>query len=228
MPESLFLRISKFLMIIIVPSLVFLLIANFASFDSSFYRKEFLKYNVYKDVPQADFLHEKVIKFIDGKSNGMPNAFNQREMQHLEDVRKLIQVSKIVFCILVILFLLLAVLSALKLNAKRLIINFFGKVLAFGGILTIAMAVVLLLLVSLDFSIAFESFHLMFFEKGTYVFDSAKEIIVRLYPEQLFVDIGIRILAWVFILSVVVSLSGTFLIFRTKGKKNKNKKEWQF
>lgn len=218
MPESLFLRISKFLMIIIVPSLVFLLIANFVSFDNSFYRKEFLKYNVYKDVPQADFLHEKVINFIDGKSNDIPNAFNQRETQHLEDVRKLIQVSKILLCILVILFLLLAILSALKLKTKRSIINFFGRALAFGGIFTVVMAVVLLLSVSLDFSSAFESFHLMLFEKGTYVFDPAKEIIVSLYPGQLFMDIGIRILAWVFIVSVVTSLLGMFLIFKKKSK----------
>ncbi len=225
MPESLFLRVSKFLMIIIAPSLVFLLIADFVSFDSLFYRKEFLKYNVYKDAPDADFLHGKVIKFIDGKSSDLPNAFNLRERQHLEDVRKLIRASKILLGILVILFLLLAVLSALKLRAKRRIINFFGKVLAFGGILAMAVAVVLLLSVSLNFSSDFESFHLMFFEKGTYLFDPANEIIVRLYPGQLFMDIGIRILSWFFIVSAAVSSLGAFLIFKTKSKKNKNKKK---
>lgn len=222
-----FLEVSKIILILIMPFMIFLIVSDFAVFDGNFYKNAFVKYKVGQDAMNAASLHEQVISFVKGIANELPADFNEREKQHLHDVRKLIQASKILLCILVILFLSLSISSALKLKAKKPIMNFFGKVLAFGGILAIAVAAALFLSVSLDFSSAFEKFHLVFFEKGTYIFDPANELIVRLYPEQLFMDIGVKILTWVFMLSVVVSLTGMLLTLKYKSKKNKNKKEWQ-
>ncbi len=220
-----FLSISKILLILILPLLIFFIVADIAVFDGNFYKNEFVKYKVGQDVMNAASLHGQVMSFIKGTNDQLPVEFNEREKQHLHDVRKIVQVSRTLLYIFIILFLSLTVMLVSMLKTVKRIMDFFGKVLAFGGILTAAMATALFLSVSLDFSSAFESFHLMFFEKGTYIFDPANELIVRLYPEQLFLDIGISVLAWVFMLSVVVSLLGMFLIFKTKSKKNKNKKE---
>ncbi|MBI2649915.1 DUF1461 domain-containing protein [Candidatus Woesearchaeota archaeon] len=214
-----FLTIAKFLLVLILPFLLFLLVLNFVGFDSSFYSQKFSEYNVGNISP----LHEKVISFIEGKINELPGDFNEREKQHLLDVRNAATISTIVLYILVFLFILLLIASILTLKVNNLITNFIGKILVFGGVLTIALAAILFFLINSDFSSTFESFHSLFFKKGTYVFDPAKEIIVRLYPEQLFMDLGIKISKGVVLMSAIAILLGSFLVFKSKSKKNKNK-----
>jgi len=211
-----FLAISRFLLIIILPFLIFLLILNFTGFSDSFYREKFSEYNVLKNVPQADSLHEKVMEFINGKSSELPKEFNYREGQHLLDVRNIIRIAAILIYSLVILFLLLLIASSFILNANARIINFIGKILVFGGLLTIILAALLFFIINSNFSPAFESFHQLFFQKGTYLFDPAKEIIVNLYPEKLFMDLGIRMSKLVVITSAITILIGAFLLLKSK------------
>ena len=217
-----FLTISKLLMVVILPFLLFIAVFNFYGFNMEFYREKFSEYKVQNDVPNAVSLNEKVINFITGKNNDVPNEFNDREKQHLLDVRKAVGISTIVLYVFVILFVVLLLVSALILKINNFIINFVGKVLVFGGFLTIILAGLLFFFISSDFSAAFESFHNIFFKQGTYTFDPAKEIIVRLYPEQLFMDLGFRISKLVIIASVAIILLGSFLLFNSKSKKNKN------
>jgi len=75
------------------------------------------------------------------------------------------------------------------------------------------------LFITLDFGSTFESMHQMFFQKGTYMFDPAKETMVNLYPEQLFMDLGIRISAWIIISAILIILIGFYLVLRTKNQK---------
>lgn len=220
-----FLTISKFLMILILPFLIFLFSFSLYAFNLNFYREKFSEYGVYSSIPQADALNLKVINFITGKNNDIPNEFNSRERQHLMDVRKAIGVSKTIFYFSIVLFVSLLIISALILNKKNNIIKFVSIVLISGGFLTIALAGTLFLMVHFDFSSAFESFHKLLFDAGTYTFDPSKEIIVRLYPEQIFMDIGSIILRTALILSAVSISLGILLSFNSKNKKNKNRKE---
>ena len=216
-----FLTISKILMILILPFLLFLVAFNLNGFNGQFYKEKFAEYKVQNDVPQAISINEKVINFIAGKNNEFPNEFNEREKQHLLDVRKVVGISTIVLYVFIILFIMLLIVSALILKINNHIINFVGKVLVFGGFLAIILAGLLFFFISSDFSAAFESLHTLLFEKGTYVFDPAKEIIVMLYPEQIFMDLGIKISELVVFASAMIILLGTFLMLKSKSKKNK-------
>ena len=217
------LTILKILLIFILPFLLFLLVFNFYGFNNIVYQEKFSEYKVQQYVPGAFSLHEAVINFIEGKNDALPNAFNDREKQHLWDVRKVVNISTILLYFLIILFIILLVVSALILKVNNYIINFVGKVLVFGGFLTILLAAVLFFFISSDFSTTFESFHRLLFDKGTYVFDPAKEVIVRLYPEQLFMDLGIGISKGVLVTSVLLILLGAFLILKSKKNKNRSK-----
>ena len=208
--------ISKILLIISLPILILLLSADFAAFNNLFYQEKFSEYGVHKEVPQADLLHQRVIGFLKGTSNELPPDFNERERQHLFDVRKIVNVSTILLYILSALFVILLIASALMLKINHLILKFIGKVLLFGGILAMILAAALLFFINSDFSDSFESFHNMLFQKGTYTFDPSKEIIVRLYPEQLFMDFGIRISEFVVIGSAVVILTGALFLLPYK------------
>ena len=218
-----FFTILKFLLILIMPFLLFLLVFNFAGFDNIFYKEKFSEYGVEENVPEAESLHQKVMDFISGKSNGLPDDFNQMEKEHLLDVRNLIKFSKIALYVFIGFFVLLLIMSGFILKRNNYIINFVGKVLVFGGFVTIILALSLFLLINSDFQAAFESFHRLFFEKGTYIFDPAKDIIVNLYPEELFMDLGIKISANVLTISAIAIILGALLVF--KSKKNKNKKK---
>lgn len=209
--------ITKLLLILILPFLIFLLVLNFAGFDSTFYKEKFTEYNV----GNISSLHEKVMGFITGKNNDLTNEFNDREKKHLVDVKNLIKISTISLYIFIILFVILLLISAFMLKVNNKIVNFVGKVLVFGGFLTIGLAALLFLLINSDFASTFESFHRLFFEKGTYTFDPAKEVIVKLYPEQLFMDLVSIISKWVVISAVIIMLLGFLSLYISKNKKNK-------
>ena len=215
------LTLTKFLLILILPFLLFLIFFDYFSFNGSFYKERFSEYKIQQDVYNATSLHEKVINFVKGKNNELPGEFNDREKQHLLDVRKILNALTILLYILIAMFILLVMIAGFSLKVNNHIINFVGKILVFGGVLTILLAALLFFLTISDFSSTFESFHKLFFEKGTYIFDPAKEIIVRLYPEQLFMDLGLRISKGVIISSVAVILLGILLLFKSKKQKNK-------
>ena len=213
--------ISKIVLIFIFPIVLFLLVLNFASFDESFYKEKFSEYGIQKIIPNAILLHEEVTNFITGKNIELPNEFNEREKQHLLDVRKLVKIFKIALYLSITIFLLLFIISLKILKSKKKITNFIGNVFLFGSLLTIFLSGILFFLINSNFQDTFESFHRLFFEKGTYVFNPANEIIVRLYPEQLFMDLGIRILKIVILASLIAIFVGIFLICKSKNKKNK-------
>lgn len=215
-----FITISKILMILILPFLLFLAFVNFLGFSSSFYQEKFLEYGVKNEVPEAGLFHDKIIGFIRGKSSELPIELNEREKQHLLDVRNLIGLSTILLYALIALFTVLLIISALILKINSRILDFVGKVLVFGGLLTISLAAILFFLINSNFSSAFETFHNIFFKQGTYAFDPAKEMLVRLYPEQLFMDLGLGISKGVFFASIIFIFAGVFLVFRSN-KKNK-------
>ncbi len=215
------LTLAKFILILIVPFLIALVVLQSVAFSNSFYNEEFSKYNVQQNVPDALPLHERVMNFLKGNTNELPDSFNEREKEHFWDVRGASQFLSILMYSLIIIFIILLLASSFALKVNNFIVNFAGKVLVFGGILTLVLAAVLFFLINSDFSSGFESFHKLFFTGGTYTFDPAKEIIVRLYPQQLFQDLGIKISGWVIAISILIIFIGTYFLFRTKKKKIK-------
>ncbi len=205
--------------------MIILLTVNFYGFSDSFYAEKFKEYNVQEDVGNAWLLHEDLMDFVQGKNDEVPKGFNERETKHLWDVRRIISTFKTVLNILIFSFVLLLVISSALLKDDSQIISFTGKVLLFGGTLTLALAVILFLLISSYFASTFESFHTLLFEKGTYLFDPAEEMIVRLYPEQLFEDLGAKISKGVIFASVAATASGFALTLKSKSKKNKNRRK---
>ena len=211
-----FIKILRFSLIIFLPFIIFLSVLNFEGLDSSFYTEKFSEYKVYYNINNAQSLHEKVMNFINGKNNEIPDSFNQREKEHLWDVRNLIKSSRIILYILIALFASFLIVLGITLKVKGYVINLIGKILLYGGILTIILAASVIIFINMDFSSTFESFHRLFFKEGSYSFNPGSEIIVNLYPEGLFRDLGIRISKYILIVSIIIALIGTFLISKRK------------
>ena len=154
--------------------------------------------------------------FIKGKNDYLPDKFNGREKTHLQDVRRLVLLSKAILYSLTASAGILIILSARKLKKRIDLEQFIGKILLFGGLLAITIAVLLFLLINLNFSSSFESFHKIFFQAGTYAFDPEYEIIVNIYPEELFMDLGLRIAKFVTVVSFIFMAAGTLIFLRNK------------
>ena len=153
------LKFSKFLLILILPILIFLISVDFVAFNDSFYAKKFNEYGVKSQIPEAEALHSKVMDFITGKSNTLPSIFNEREKQHLADVRMLVRNLNIAVYLVLVLFVMLLVIFGFLLRDEEHIAGFIGKTLVSGGILTIIISIVLLLLALFSFASAFDFFH---------------------------------------------------------------------
>ena len=217
-----FIRIAKLPLVLVFSLILVLMALNLTIFDDSFYEKEFKKYDIKQDVPDVQNIHSDVINFLKGKSNFLPDDFNQREKEHLTDVKSLAAESFGTLLMLMVFFTALALFCAFAIKARSSMKGFMANVMIAGSILAIAFAIIVFLLISMDFSSSFESFHRLFFKQGTYLFDPKNELLVRMYPEQLFRDLSIKIGMNIFIASIA-GLAVGFLLFR-KSKSKKNKK----
>ena len=215
-----FLTVLRAIFILIIPFLIFLAAFKYASFDEEFYDEKFAQYEVDRHVPNASSLNQKIISFVTGKGNELPEL-NEREKRHLMDVRNAIRASTAAFYFLSVLFVSLSFASAFILRDKYKTADFAGKILAFGGLLTVAFSLALFLLINFNFQSAFEQFHVMLFGQGTYTFDASKELLVNIYPEQLFMNLGLRISKLVIISAVIIMSLGFLFLSISKNKKNK-------
>ena len=213
-----FYSFSKNLLVAIVPFLLVLIVLKVTIFNVGFYSEEFSKYNVEKNVKDPVSLNQNVLEFIQGKPILLSNEFNEREKLHLEDVRSLISPLTTLMYSLAVVFIAVLAVSISKIKKGNEIAGFVGKISLHGGILAIAISLLLFFSAALDFGSFFDSFHRMFFEEGTYLFDPSSEVIVRLYPENLFVDLGIVISRNIMLASAAIILAGSCLLFKSKRK----------
>jgi integral membrane protein (TIGR01906 family) len=210
------LTITKYLLILMLPFIVFLSVFNIAGFSGGFYENKFSEYKVYENVEDAKSLHSKVIDFLKGKSDELPNDFNKREKDHLIDVKNTIKLSSAILYLLIFAFILALLFLVFNLKINNYMMAFLGKILVFGGILTITLAGIVFFFLNSDFDSTFESMHKALFEKGSYTFDPSKEVIVNLYPGQLFMDLGLRISIFVIIAAILVIMAGAYFLLRSK------------
>lgn len=215
--SELFVKAISVLMIALVPIILFGFNFNSIAFDRSLYKEEFSKYNVYNNLKNYDVekINDEVLNYLkNGKSKDIieNDFFNEREKQHLLDVKGLVQGVLSIFYFSAALFLLLIIALFLLMNfnfrgiSRKLLI-----ILTFGSLLALLGAGLIYLLPTLNFDFVFDAFHKTFFSSGTYLFNPEFESIVVLYPENLFLDLLVRIIFSIIFSSVILSFF--FLIF---------------
>ena len=211
----------KYFIAVILAVIVFILVSYFFIFNESFYTSEFTKYGVRSSVSGADSINKNVLDFISGNSKEIPSVFNEREKSHLQDVRNVISGMKTILFFLFALLVVLALSCSSVLKFRALLMDFTARILMAAGVIAVVISGILILASSLDFGNTFENFHQILFSKGTYMFDPSTEIIVRLYPQNLFYDIGTIIFIYVIAVAAVIFFVGFFVSRKSKSKKSK-------
>lgn len=213
------------LLIIHIPLFLYLFNFRLIVFNENYYRNEFQKYNVYGEFPAKDINkinHDLLLYLKNDKTQNRVNInfFNQKEKEHLLDVKNLIQKSILSFYIVIfdIIILVIILFYLMKKKIKRYI----PIILIWGGALNFIDAFIFYLLVKFNFVWIFSLFHRIFFEPGTWVFDTN---IVELYPLGFFYDITAKIVLNTLIMALIVIIIGVYLYRSIKIKKYINKRK---
>ena len=159
---------------------------NFPQDEYGFTREERIEYSRYAIlylVNNADIDYLADLTFSDGSP-----LFNQRELDHMVDVKVLItQLLNVWYGVTLVLGVLLIWFRRTQRWSQ------FRRAAGTGGIVTIAVLLFVGLLVAINFEWFFTQFHYLFFEGDTWLFLSS-DTLIRLFPIEFWLDAAIGIL----------------------------------
>jgi integral membrane protein (TIGR01906 family) len=159
---------------------------NFPPDEYGFTREERLEYSRYAIlylVNNADIDYLGDLTFPDGSP-----LFNQRELDHMVDVKELI--TWLLNIWYGVTFLLGAMLIWFRRTQRW---AQFRSAVGTGGIVTIATLSFVGLLVAINFQWFFTQFHYLFFEGDTWLFLSS-DTLIRLFPMEFWLDAAIGVI----------------------------------
>ncbi|MDR8018890.1 TIGR01906 family membrane protein [Nesterenkonia aerolata] len=122
--------------------------------------------------------------------------FTDAEVSHMTDVKIVVLITMAAG----VLLLLLAVLFGLMLRKWRP--GGFARGVFAGAWVVLGLMIALAVFAILAWQDFFDGFHRIFFAEGTWTFD-AEDTLIRLYPEQFWIDAAIAVLALVVIMALI-------------------------
>ena len=147
-----------------------------------------------------------IIEYID-KGNNQLSFLDNKELQHMKDVRDLVSSGKIMMVVLSILLVsgLVFIIVKFRIEAARYLSYslILASLLGFVSLFTFFYG-------ALAFSSTFITFHNIFFEPGTWTF-SATSTLIQLFPEQFFLNSTIRIM-FSFSISLLFTIVVTIIL----------------
>jgi len=132
-------------------------------------------------------------------------AFEERELHHMVDVRKIFDPIRI-FVLVYPLFLLYVLYRAKKEKGLKSFALSASKHVVYPSIVLIA---VLLAAMTIDFNEAFTLFHKIFFRNDLWLLDPETDLLIQMLPEVFFINIVKRILSF---FAVLVAIAGIYLV----------------
>lgn len=189
-------------------------------FDIDFYKKEFQKHKIAVEKPieksllimsyfrnDAEYLDQSSIVFMD-------RSFSQRELEHLKDVKSLVQrviraynISLAVSLVLVFLALSTIFLFSSKKKRSYYFRKFFMQTIGYSSVLILLVIVIFAVAGFFFYDVLFTRFHESFFISGTWMFEET-DLLIQLYPYGFFQDSF-----WQFTKVLFINLGIMFLLF---------------
>ncbi len=220
--------IRKFLVIILVLSislLALVLAIEENAYDLEYYTESFENNAVYdttgKTEEELELVSKDIIDYLKGKDDSLLDThFNQKEIQHMEDVLSLFDLVRLVKFVSLISALAVAAYFIIKLETK-----FAGKWLGLGLFLNYLLVLIVAILARTDFTKYFIYFHEIFFDNDLWILDPRTDLLIQMLPEPFFINIAIKI-GISFIKYVVIGQLIGYILFR-KGTYGIGRFKWQ-
>lgn len=211
----------------IVLSLVILITSiNYYTFNDEYYKVKFNENEITKATGMEESELHRVIERITGYLSGRYEdlnlmvdikgeqmlMFNDKEISHMVDVRKIFDdLSILRYILLATLFLGTGFLY----RKKRGNIHFY-RIMTANGIFTVFVFLMLLIMVTTDFTKYFIKFHQIFFSNDLWILDPATDRLIQMLPESFFSDITVNIVSAYGIISVIIGVIGIYLLKKDK------------
>ncbi len=157
-----------------------------------------------------------VIEQIKGEQDLTPGFFTSDEINHLQDVERLIKKGVITYYVL--LFIIIGTLLILYFYNYASYLKNTGLIFLISGIGFITLT---LILFAFSFSNLFAGFHEAFFPQGNYLFDAQTSNLLKMFPEAFFQGFFNLILIYSLIQAVSYTIIG--IIFLHYYKKDNKK-----
>ncbi|HZJ58156.1 MAG TPA: TIGR01906 family membrane protein [Clostridia bacterium] len=206
---------------------MFLTVIDWTAFDLNFYRREYKKLNIPQStgMGQGDLLKatEGLLDYVRGRRGDLMisapvhgqerQVFNQREIDHMVDVKDLFAsgfrlrwASLGTFACLIALIIYFRGRKA----ARDLAISY----LIVLSILII-LGLILLIFILIDFTTVWDQFHYTFFTNDLWLLDPATDILIQMVPEQFFFDMVVRILGTFGSILVIIAIGAVMALSKT-------------
>lgn len=187
-----------------------LLFAMVFGFSKNFYLREFSLYHPEKTLNiNSKFVRyagHVIPEYLMGKRDnlqipGFKNFFNEREIKHMDDVKRIFIWVKIISVLSLITFLIF-----LKPNGLPLVLLYS----------LILIAIILFIFLFLPFNLSFTKFHEILFNNELWLLNPETDRLIVLLPERFFIDAARGI-----ILSTMFTLGSLLVVFKLIEKEKK-------
>ena len=223
-------KAAKWLLVLIMAVAANLFILSLSidvfSMSRSYYDQEFEKLGTTEltglTTEELGGVSDMIINYLKGQEpefqfeverNGKQvQLFNEREQTHMVDVLVLFQLNGRIKMIAIAVFSL-AVFVVLQLSRDR---GLLYRGMMGAGLLGVAAAGFLLLLITVDFTKYFTLFHELFFDNDLWLLNPKTDLLIVILQEQFFVDIAIRIFGLYIGLNAVLAAIGTIFLRGSK------------
>lgn len=199
---------------------------NYYTFNDQFYKVKFDENQITKATGMEESELNRVIERITGYLSGRYDElnlmvdikgeqvlmFNDKEIAHMIDVRKIFDELSILRYIL----LGVIVLGTGILYRKKKGNPYLFRIMVANGGFTVLVFLSLLLMVTTDFTKYFIKFHQMFFSNDLWILDPATDRLIQMLPESFFSDITVSIVSAYGVISIIIGVIGLYLLKKDK------------
>lgn len=225
---------AKILFILCIPVFLFTASIGIAINSHWLYKAGFEKYNITQvtgiSLPELNKAATGLIQYFNSGEeyidlqvikDGQPfTLFNEKEVQHLKDVKGLIWLD---YKVLIGTFLYLLIYAAFfirrKANKRNLAQGLFG-----GGILTVVLGLALGVGILFGFDQLFWDFHLLSFSNDFWLLDPTKDYMIMMFPGDFWYDaFGFVAILTLGLAVIVGAMGGVYLKVISKIKEQKTK-----
>lgn len=140
--------------------------------------------------------------------------FNEREKQHIMDVSALVKRLKLVGMVGTVLAIL-CTFYLLKTGKKKLLC----KIYLYSWLILLGIIIFTGICMLIDLTGFINTFHRLFFDNNRWILNPAKDRLIWLFPERLFLDAALRLIACLALIHVPVTFVAIIQVRKT-GKKN--------
>lgn len=188
----------------------------YVCFDINFYKEFYQKENIadYIDTSSDNLINntQNLLNYLNKKEQLNTDWFSEKDILHMVDVQNLYTFSHSIMIYCFITFILSTIIIILNLRGKSLlyITKIFNKVLLLfivliGGLSTI---------IAYNFNSFWIKFHTTLFSNDLWLLSPSESNLIKMVPEDFFVNLIIRIIIYILILFILLFTSN--IVIRKK------------